>query len=89
MEIEGRRIAVFNTESGFAALDAVCPHSGGPLGDAIVADSCVVCPLHNWRIDFRTGEVVSGGQGKVGVFDVVEIDGELFLALEVTAQMAA
>ncbi len=89
--LEGRRVtvgdvavAVFRTEGGFAALGAVCPHEGGPLSDGIVSDRCVTCPLHNWRIDLETGEVVSGGEGSVPAYDLVERDGGLYLRVSAT-----
>ena len=53
--VAGRRVAVFRTAEGFHAIDAACPHEGGPLADGLVADSCVTCPLHGWRFDLRTG----------------------------------
>lgn len=73
-----RRIAVFNTAQGFHALDAVCPHRGGPLADGLVADSCVTCPLHGWRFDLRSGAALGSHPG-VGVHEVLERDGELWL----------
>jgi len=54
--VGSRRVAVFNTASGWYALDAVCPHRGGPLEDGIVADHSVICPLHERRFDLATGE---------------------------------
>ncbi len=53
--VEGRRIAVFRLPDGWAAVDAACPHLGGPLADGLVADQCVTCPLHGRRFDLRTG----------------------------------
>ena len=61
--VNGRRIAVFNTASGWYALDAVCPHRGGPLEDGIVADRSVICPLHERRFDLATGESFSDCPG--------------------------
>jgi nitrite reductase (NADH) small subunit len=59
--VDGRRIAVFNTPTGWFALDAACPHRGGPLADGLVADRCVTCPLHERRFDLQTGAALSGG----------------------------
>jgi len=59
--LEGRRIAVFHTATGWYALDAACPHRGGPLGDGLVADRCVTCPLHERRFDLESGAALSGG----------------------------
>jgi nitrite reductase [NAD(P)H] small subunit len=72
----GGRIAVFRTPDGWAAIDHACPHAGGPLSDGIVADSCVICPLHNRRFDLITGEQV-GGTDRVITYEVRERDGML------------
>jgi len=72
--IDGRRVAVFRLQDGLAAIDATCPHKGGPLQDGLVADSCVTCPLHDRRIDLRTGEMI-GYDGAVAVHEV-HLDGD-------------
>jgi nitrite reductase/ring-hydroxylating ferredoxin subunit len=54
-----RRIALFRTPNGWYALDAVCPHRGGPLADGIVSDRAVICPLHERRFDLATGAPLS------------------------------
>ena len=59
--IAGRRIALFRTRRGWYALDAACPHLGGPLADGIVAERSVICPLHERRFDLASGESLSGG----------------------------
>ena len=48
-------IAIFRAAAGWFALDAACPHRGGPLADGIVCDSAVICPLHDRRFDLATG----------------------------------
>jgi nitrite reductase (NADH) small subunit len=78
--IDGRRIAVFRLPDGWAAIDAACPHRGGPLGDGLVADRCVTCPLHGRRFDLATGEQ-HGGEDVVAVHEVAERDRELWVRL--------
>ncbi|HXE44456.1 MAG TPA: Rieske 2Fe-2S domain-containing protein [Conexibacter sp.] len=78
--LAGRRVAVLRTPDGFHAIDAACPHAGGPLADGIVADACVTCPLHGRRFDLRTGAELGGHPG-VTVHEVVVRDGELWLRL--------
>lgn len=51
-------MGVFNTEEGFYAVDDVCTHKGGPLSDGQVASMTVSCPLHNQRVELKTGEVM-------------------------------
>jgi nitrite reductase (NADH) small subunit len=72
--VDGRRIAVFRLLDGFRAVDALCPHAGGPLADGIVADSCVTCPLHGRRFDLSSGDALNGDEA-VAVHDV-RVDGD-------------
>jgi nitrite reductase (NADH) small subunit len=75
-----RRLAIFRLDDGFAAIDAACPHAGGPLADGIVSDSCVTCPLHNRRFDLATGAAVNGPEA-VEVHEVEVRDGSIWLRL--------
>ncbi len=55
------KIAVFHTRQGqvFAA-QAECPHKKGPLADGLLGEQTLVCPLHSWKFDLRTGKTDSG-----------------------------
>ena len=55
IEVEGKRIAVFNVDGTYYAIDDVCPHQGGPLGEGELAGTVVTCPWHGWEYDITTG----------------------------------
>jgi|SRR6185437_9121793 len=59
VEVQGRRIAVFNVDGAFYALDDECPHAGGPLSEGQVKDCKVTCPWHEADFDLKTGAVLS------------------------------
>jgi nitrite reductase (NADH) small subunit len=60
-EVEGRRIAVFHTRAGEVfATQAECPHRVGPLADGLLGGAMLVCPLHAWKFDLRTGQALYG-----------------------------
>jgi nitrite reductase (NADH) small subunit len=42
---------------GVYALDGICPHSGGPLGQGALHGATLVCPWHAWEFDCRSGGV--------------------------------
>lgn len=55
--IAGRIVALFRTDGGdFHALDGVCPHQGGPLGEGQLNGAVVTCPWHGWQFDVRDGQ---------------------------------
>ncbi len=59
VEIEGQSIAIFKIRVEFYAIDAVCPHQGGPLQEGSVDDLVVTCPWHAWQFNLKTGQCES------------------------------
>ena len=55
--VGGLDVAVFRCRTGEVfATSAECPHRGGPLADGLVGSHSVICPLHGFLFDLRTGE---------------------------------
>lgn len=60
----GTQIAVFRARSGGVfAVQATCPHRGGPLADGLLGGTTLICPLHTWKFDVSTGDVLFGDCG--------------------------
>ncbi|WP_019928506.1 Rieske (2Fe-2S) protein [Nocardia sp. BMG111209] len=60
--VDGRQIAVYRMrDNSLRALDAACPHRGGPLADGLLDAGIVVCPLHGRGYDLGTGAESDGG----------------------------
>jgi nitrite reductase (NADH) small subunit len=58
------RIAVFRARSGHLfAVQADCPHKGGPLADGLLGGATLICPLHAWKFDLRSGKALMGDCG--------------------------
>jgi len=55
LTVGGRVIALFNVDGTLYALDGICPHLGGPLGEGTLEGSVVTCPWHGWQFDVTTG----------------------------------
>ncbi|MGH2979590.1 MAG: non-heme iron oxygenase ferredoxin subunit [Solirubrobacterales bacterium] len=57
VEVDGRKIGVFNCEGDFLAIEDRCSHDDGPLAEGpFDSDSCTVeCPRHGSLFDLRTG----------------------------------
>ena len=60
-EIGGQKVAVFrNRADQVFAVQAECPHKGGPLADGLLGGSTLVCPLHAWKFELTTGAAIAG-----------------------------
>ena len=55
VEVEGKKIAVFNSDGVFYAIDDTCKHRGGPLGEGELDGTTVTCPWHGWTYDITSG----------------------------------
>ncbi|HXL59486.1 MAG TPA: Rieske 2Fe-2S domain-containing protein [Mycobacterium sp.] len=76
--IDGEQIAVFRLRDGsLRAVDAVCPHKGGPLADGLADDRVVVCPLHGYTFDMCTGIEAGGADMSVRSYAVSTVDGSI------------
>lgn len=58
VEVEGRRLVLVNQAGGYYAVQAVCPHQGGPLDEGALWKGSLECPWHRFRYDPATGKNV-------------------------------
>lgn len=56
---DGTRVAVFNLEGDYAAIESMCTHAMFELDDAPVEGDKIICPLHGAQFCLRTGKVCS------------------------------
>lgn len=60
VQVAGRSLCVGRTEDGeWGAIDNVCTHDGGVLGEGELDDAAVECPRHGARFDLFTGRVLA------------------------------
>jgi len=58
IEVGGKKIALFNVEDSFYAIDDTCTHRGGPLSEGVLEGKQVTCPWHGATYDVTSGEVL-------------------------------
>jgi 3-phenylpropionate/trans-cinnamate dioxygenase ferredoxin subunit len=59
IEIDGKPVVIFNIDGKFYAIDDVCTHDDGPLGEGNLEGYQIVCPRHGARFDVRTGKALA------------------------------
>jgi len=70
-----KTICVANVNGTFSAMDNVCLHRGGPLGEGELDGTTVVCPWHGWSYDISTGCKDDEPDKKVACF-AVKVEGD-------------
>jgi nitrite reductase (NADH) small subunit len=70
VEVHGKAVALFNVGGEVYALDNICLHQGGPLGEGLLEGEVVTCPWHFWEFNVRTGEKVGEPSLRVATYPV-------------------
>ena len=58
VQARGKSVALCRSEGKFFAIDNICTHDGGPLGEGELVDGEIECPRHGARFDIHTGKAM-------------------------------
>lgn len=81
VRVDGHWLAVFELDGGYYAIDNACPHASAPLCDGTLMHGKIVCHLHLWEFDVRTGACDVGEQWNVRTYRTRVDDGRLAIEL--------
>ena len=59
VDVDETKIAVFNLDGQYYAIEDVCTHDGGQLTGGTVEGDQIVCPRHGARFCIRNGAALS------------------------------
>jgi nitrite reductase (NADH) small subunit len=77
----GKTICVANVNGTYSAMDNVCLHLGGPLGEGTIENGKVVCPWHGWQWDPKTGAAAHNANAKVAVYPLKIENGDVLVEI--------
>ena len=58
-DLDGYGVVVVNLGGEYYAIEDVCTHDGGPLGEGELENGHIICPRHGARFDVRTGDALT------------------------------
>jgi len=76
-----RVICVANVNGTISAMDNVCLHRGGPLGQGVIEGDKLVCPWHGWQWNPKTGEAAHNPKAKIAVHPLKIENGDVLIDL--------
>jgi nitrite reductase (NADH) small subunit len=56
-QVAGKTVAIANVNGKLFAINSICLHHGGPLGEGDLEGCVVSCPWHGWQYDVTTGKL--------------------------------
>jgi nitrite reductase (NADH) small subunit len=76
-----RTICVANVNGTITAMDNVCLHRGGPLGQGVIEKGKVICPWHGWAWDPTTGQAVHNPNARLAVHPLKIKNGDVLIEI--------
>jgi nitrite reductase (NADH) small subunit len=80
-ELAGKTICVANVNGTITAMDNICLHMGGPLGQGYVEGGKIVCPWHGWEYDLKTGELGDDPKSKLDLYPIRIENGDVLIEM--------
>lgn len=68
--VHDKPMALCKVDGQFFAVNAVCPHMGGPLASGRLNGCLLTCPWHGWTYDVRTGLPDHLGGHSIAAYEV-------------------
>jgi len=79
VEIDQRLVVLIHAAGHFYALDDVCTHDGGPLGEGQLDGFTIACPRHGAKFDIRDGRALTMPATRATVAHDVKVVGNEIL----------
>ena len=80
-ELAGKAICVANLNGTLCAIDNVCLHMGGPLGQGVIEGNKLVCPWHGWEYDPITGRLSDDPASRLAVYPLRIENGDVMIEI--------
>ena len=77
--INNENIAVYKHDGKISAVNNICRHQHGPLGEGKIVDGCIVCPWHGYQYLPHNGQSPAPFTEKLETYDVKIVDGKIYV----------
>lgn len=76
-----KMVCIANVNGTLSAMDNVCLHRGGPLGEGTIENGKVLCPWHGWRWDPKTGVADQDPNARIAVYPLKIENGDVLVEI--------
>ena len=77
--IDGQNIAIFKYDGKVSAVNNICRHQMGPLGEGKIVDGCITCPWHGYQYLPENGQSPPPFTEKLETYAVKVLDQQIWV----------
>lgn len=83
VEVDERLVVLIHAGGSYYAIDDVCTHDGGPLGEGQLEGFTIACPRHGAKFDVRSGKALTMPATKATSVHEVKVEaGQVWVRLK-------
>ena len=82
VKLEGNFIGIHNVDGEYYAIDNICPHVGGVLHAGKQEGGVIVCPIHEWKFDVKTGKCIWPGECELATYPLQVSGGDILVDVD-------
>jgi len=75
VQVDGRDVVLLKVNGAVTAIDRVCPHEDGDLGEGLMFGKNIKCPVHGWIFELTTGRCLNQRGYGITVYRV-QVEGD-------------
>jgi 3-phenylpropionate/trans-cinnamate dioxygenase ferredoxin subunit len=76
VEVDDQLVVLIHAAGNYYAIDDVCTHDGGPLGEGELDGFAIACPRHGARFDVRDGRALTMPATRPTKVHEVKVEGD-------------
>ena len=81
VKVHSKTICLVRNQEGYYAIQNFCPHAGGDLSQGWCEGRRIVCPVHRYAYDLKTGRGIADQGDAVKTYPLEIRDDGLFIGL--------
>lgn len=80
--VNGKKLCVVKSEAGIVFTQPYCPHAGGGLSGGWCKDGRLVCPIHRYEYDLKTGRGAPGQGDYIDIYPTELRDDGVYVGIK-------
>ena len=82
VQVGGKQLCIINIEANIVATQSYCPHAGGRFSGGWCKNGHLVCPIHRYEYNLKTGRGVEGQGDYIHIYPTELREDGLYIGFE-------
>ncbi|MBG6233727.1 3-phenylpropionate/trans-cinnamate dioxygenase ferredoxin subunit [Pedobacter sp. CAN_A7] len=82
INVSGKKLCLIKEQGEYYAVQNTCPHAGGILSGGWCRNGHLVCPIHRWEYNLKTGRGATGQGDYINTYPLEKRKDGLYIGIK-------